>query len=96
MTTGGTGWLEAGAGVGVAVTPGDEWVGRAPGFVVGPGLKAGDKGALVDQPVLKRERSEEEMAVGGGSHGVAPIVVGRAGAGPVLRGRPGDPVASGR
>jgi hypothetical protein len=34
---------------------------------------------------LKREQSEEEMAVGGGSHGVAPIVVGRVGARGVSR-----------
>ena len=88
--------FEAGAGVGVEVTPGDELVGQAPGFVAGPGLEGGDQGALVDQAVLKREQSEEEMAVGGGGHGVAPIVVGRAGAGPGLRGRPRDPVASGR
>jgi hypothetical protein len=38
----------------------------------------------------------EGMAVGGASHGVAPIVVRRAGAGPGLRGRPRDHVALGR
>jgi hypothetical protein len=38
----------------------------------------------------------ERMAVGGASHGVALIVVRRAGAGPGLRGRPRDHVALGR
>ena len=71
-------------------------VGQALGLVAGPGLEGGDELALVDQAVLKREQSEEEMAVGGGSHGVAPIVVGRSGKGPSLRGRPRDHVASGR
>ena len=70
--------------VGVEVTSGDELVGQAPGLVAGPGLEGGDELALVDQAVLKREQSEEEMAVGGGGHGMAPIVVGRAGAGPGL------------
>ena len=78
------------------VAAGFQVVGQAPGLVAGPGLEGGDELALVDQAVLKREQSEEEMAVGGGSHGVAPIVVGRAGAGPGLRGRPRDQVASGR
>ena len=86
--------LEAGAGVGVQVTPGDEVVGQAPGLVARPGLEGGDELALVDQPVLKREQSEEEMAVGGGGHGMAPIVVGRSGEGPSLGGRPGNRVAS--
>ena len=45
-------------------------------------------------PVLEREQSEEEMAVGGGGHGVAPIGDGRSGEGPSLRGRPGNRVAS--
>jgi hypothetical protein len=45
---------------------------------------------LVDDTVLKREQSEQEMAVRGGGHGMAPIVVGRSGAGPSLRGRPGN------
>jgi hypothetical protein len=34
------------------------------------------------------------VAVGGAGHGVAPIVLGRSGAGPDLRGRPRDQVAS--
>ena len=96
LTCNGDERLEAGAGVGVEVAAGDEVVGQAPGLVAGPGLEGGDELALVDQAVLKREQSEEEMAVGGGGHGVAPIVVGRSGAGPGLRGRPRDQVASGR
>jgi hypothetical protein len=40
----------------------------------GPSLEGGDEGALIDQAGLKRERSEEEMAVCGGSHDMAPIV----------------------
>jgi hypothetical protein len=58
--------------------------------------EGGDELDLVDEAVLKCKQSKEEMAVGGGSHGVAPIVVGRSGAGPGLRGRPRDHVASGR
>ena len=76
--------VEAGAGVGVQVTPGDELVGQALGLVAGPGLEGGDELALVDQPVLKSEQSEQEMAVRGGGHGGAPIVVGRSGEGPSL------------
>ena len=64
------------------VAAGVQVVGQAPGLVAGPGLEGGDELALVDQAVLKREQSEEEMAVGGGSHGVAPIVVGRSGEAP--------------
>ncbi len=45
--------------------------------------------ALVDQAVLKREQSEEAMAVGGGGHDMAPIIGGRSGAIPSLRGRRG-------
>jgi hypothetical protein len=43
--------------------------------------ECGEKGALVDQPVLKREQSEEEVAIGSGGYDVAPIVIGRSGAG---------------
>ena len=70
------------AGVGVEVAAGDEVVGQAPGLVEGPGLEGGDELALVDQAVLKREQSEEEMAVGGGSswrdsgHSVVPDSTG--------------------
>jgi hypothetical protein len=46
----GQGRLEAGAGVGVEVTPGGELVGQAPGFVAGPGPEGGDKLYLVDRP----------------------------------------------
>ena len=69
--------VEAGAGVGVEVAPGDELVGQALGFVARPGLEGGDELALVDQPVLKCEQSEQEMAVRGGGHGMAPICSGR-------------------
>jgi hypothetical protein len=55
----GQGWLEAGAGVGVEVTPGDGWVGQAPGFVAGPSLEGGDKLDLVDQAVPKRAQSDK-------------------------------------
>ena len=37
-------------------------------------LGGGGEGALIDQAVLKREQSEEEMAVCRGSHNMAPIV----------------------
>ena len=81
--------------VGIQVTPGDELVGKASRFVTGPGLKGEHELALVDQAVLKREQSEEEVAVGGG-HGVAPNSGGRIGAGPGLRGRPRNRSASGQ
>jgi hypothetical protein len=90
----GTAWVERLAGT--PATAGFQVVGQAPGLVAGPGLKGEYELALLDQAVPKREQSEEEMAVGGGSHGVVPIVVGRAGAGAGLRGRPRDQVASGR
>ena len=77
------------------VAPGFEVVGQALGLVERPGLEGGDELALVDEAVLKREQSEQEMAVGGGGHGMAPIVVGRRDAqlltgshGPRFRGRP--------
>ena len=54
------------------VAPGFQVVGQAPGLVERPGLERGHELALVDDPVLKREQSEQEMAVGGGGHGEAP------------------------
>ena len=54
------------------VAAGFQVVGQAPGLVERPGLEGGHELALVDDPVLKREQSEEEMAVGGGGHGEAP------------------------
>jgi hypothetical protein len=54
------------------VAAGFQVVGQTLGLVERPRLEGGQKLALVDQPVLKREQSEEEMAVGGGSHGMAP------------------------
>ena len=81
--------FEAGALVGVEVAAGYEVVGQAPGLVAGPGLEGEHELALVDQAVLKREQSEEEMAVGGGGHGMAPNSGGRSGAGPSLGAGPG-------
>ena len=43
---------------------------------------------LADQAVLKREQSEQEMAISSGDHDMAPIVNGRSGEGPSLRRRP--------
>ena len=60
------------------------WSARLLDFVERPCLERGDELALVDQPVLKSEQSEQEMAVRGGGHGGAPIVVGRSGEGPSL------------
>ena len=58
-------------------------------LVAGPCLEGGDQIALVDQPVLKCEQPEEEMAVRGGSHDIAPIVVGRSAESPSLGIGPG-------
>ena len=56
--------------VGIEITPGDDLVGQAPSFVARPCLNGEHERALVNQAVLKREQSEEEMAVGGeGGHG---------------------------
>ena len=49
------------------VAAGFQVVGQAPGLVERPGLEGGHELALVDEPVLEREQSEEEMAIGGGS-----------------------------
>ena len=70
----------------VEMTEGEEMVGQGPGLVQRPGLESGHELDLVDQPVLKREQSEEEMAVSG-DHDKAPIVVSRSGKGSGLRGR---------
>ena len=72
------------------VAAGFQVVGQAPGLVERPGLEGGHELALVDDPVLEGEQSEEEMAVGGGGHGKAPIGGGRSGEGPGLGGRPGN------
>ena len=79
--------LDDGALVGVEVAAGDEVVGQGPGLVAGPGLEGGDELALVDQAVLEGEQAEEEVAVGGGGHGRAPIR-GRSGEAPSIGGRP--------
>ena len=52
------------------VAAGFEVVGQALGLVAGPCLKGEHELALVDQAVLKREQSEQEMAVSGGGHGM--------------------------
>ena len=66
----------------VEVAAGFLVLGQALRLVAGPGLERGDELAVVDQPVLKREQSEQEMAVGGGGHDMAPIVVDRPSVGP--------------
>ena len=38
-----------------------------------PGAERGDELVAGDHPVLEREQSEEEMAIGGGGHGEAPV-----------------------
>ncbi len=55
----------------VEVSQGDEMFGKGPGFVAGPRMERGDQLPLVDQAVLKREQSEEEVArwVGRRCHG---------------------------
>src|SRR5262249_20574308 len=56
----------------VQVTEADEMGGQVAGLVQGPGLEGSHELGLVDQAVLKREQSEEQMAVGGdGGHGRA-------------------------
>jgi hypothetical protein len=62
----------------------EEMFGQGPGLFQGPGLESRDELGLVDQPVLEREQPKEEMAVCRGSHDMASIIVGRAGAGPGL------------
>ncbi len=42
--------FEAGAGVGVEITPGDELVRQTPGFVAGPGMEGGNEGAWSIRP----------------------------------------------
>ena len=54
------------------VTAGFQVIGQALRLVERPGLEGGQELALVDKPILKREQSEEKMAVGGAGHGVAP------------------------
>ncbi len=58
---------------GIEVAAGFEVVGQAAGLVEGPGLEGGHELALVDDPILQREESEEEMTVGIGGHGEAPV-----------------------
>jgi hypothetical protein len=44
--------------------------GNRPGLVARPRLKRGDKLALIDQTVLKREQTKQKIQVGGrGRHG---------------------------
>jgi hypothetical protein len=71
------------------VAAGFQVVGQAPGLLERPRLERRDELTLVDDAVLQREQSEEQIAVGRGSHGEAPKSGGQSGAGPSLRGRPG-------
>jgi hypothetical protein len=71
------------------VAAGFEVIGQALGLVAGPCLKGEHELALVDQAVLKREQSEQEMAVSGGGHDRFPIVVGRSGESPGIGAGPG-------
>ena len=76
--------LDGGPAVGVEVAPRVQVIGQAPGLVERPGLERGDELGLVDQPVLKGEQSEEEMAVGSGGHREPPdhgVVTGMTGYG---------------
>ena len=68
----------------------DKMIGQWPLFVASPRLERPDELDLVDQSVLEREQSEEEMAVGGGGHGMSPIIGGRSGESPGIGGRPGS------
>ena len=73
MTTGGTGVARGRRRRRCRGHPGRR-VGR-PGSWLCRGSRPGRRrqGALVDQPALKREHSEDEMAVGGASHGAGTI-----------------------
>src|SRR2546425_375886 len=51
---------------------GGEVVGQGMALVAGPGLEGGDELDLIDQAVLQREQSEEEVTVGFGGHDGAP------------------------
>jgi hypothetical protein len=54
----------------VEMSEDDEMVGQATGLVERPGLEAGHKLALVNQPILEGKQSKEQVAVGGdGGHG---------------------------
>ena len=57
----------------VQVTASRQMVGQRPGLVASPGLEGGDELGLVDEPDLQRDQANEEVAVRGGGHGVAPI-----------------------
>ena len=52
--------------IGVEVAATDEVVGEGAGLVERPCLEGGHELAMVNQPVLQREQSEEKVAVGGG------------------------------
>ena len=86
--------LDGRAIVAVQIAAGYQMVGQSRGLVAGPSLKGGDEGTLVDQAVLQREQSEEEVAVRGGGHDLAANIVGRAGGGSCLRGRHGRSLTS--
>ena len=58
------------AGVRAPDRPGSQ---RSAGRRPRPGAERGDELVAGDHPVLEREQSEEEMAIGGGGHGEAPV-----------------------
>jgi hypothetical protein len=69
--------LDSGSIVGIEVAANDEVVGQGAGLVERPGLEGGHELDLVNQPVLEREESEEQITFGGdGGHG-ASLLEGR-------------------
>jgi hypothetical protein len=62
--------LADGSLVGVQVAAGQQVVGQVSLLVASPGLEGGDELDLVDQAVLQREPSEEQVALGGDRAGL--------------------------
>ena len=56
--------LDPGPLLGVEVAQRDEMLAQGAGLVARPGLDGGNEPRLVDQPVLQRQESEEEITVG--------------------------------
>jgi hypothetical protein len=48
--------------VGVEITERDQMIGERPPFFECPGLKCGDQFHLVDQTILERKESEQQVA----------------------------------
>ena len=61
--------LDRGPSIGVQVAAVDQVFGHRAALVATPGPEGGDELGLIDQAVLEREQSEEEVAVGVGGHG---------------------------